>query len=246
MKPITRVDIKNLTKDFKKLVGDGNLFHAYLFFGEETDKIFGFAKELANFLETREFKETGHFLNDFLAISPNEFNNIGIDEIRELQNFLYQTPVISRRRVAVINGADLLTDDSEGAILKIIEEPPKKSLVILVARQEDSLLPTIRSRVHKIYFPAEPDFFKTRDEIGDELTKENLDRIFKNSLIDFSVDLRQNFEAAKEVLSRLALIKSYNLNNRLQLRLLNFYFKKKQILKKPVYGRKTKRGSSKG
>ena len=228
--------LQNLKNDFIKLTESGKLFHSYLFFGESTDEIFEFCRKFANYLETGAFETPKKILNDFHSVSPNEFNNIGIDEIRELQNFLYQTPNVSKRRTAIVRGAGALTADSQGALLKLMEEPPKKSLIILISRQEDELFKTILSRTHKVYFLA-PFPLKTELE-NDELTKENLEKLLANSIIDLRKNLVQNVDAAKEIVSRLALIKQYNLNNRLQLRLLERFIKTKKTLKKPNYGKK--------
>ena len=224
---------KKTIEEFKELADKNKLFHAYLFFGQSPEKSYEIAESLANYLETGDFKKPEKFLNDFMAIKPNEFGNIGIDQIRDLQGFLYQFPVVSKKRIAVVWKAGALTADSQGAILKIIEEPPQKALVILIADQEDSLFKTILSRVHKIYFSPVDGVSGKKEKIGEELTEENMDKFFKNSLIDLGGDLRQNINAVKEVLNRIVLMKQYNLNNRLQLRVINNFLKTKQSFKKP-------------
>lgn len=219
---------KKIEEDFIRLVNGEKLFHAYLFFGENQDEIFEFSRKLAYFFENNEFKKPDNFLNNFLAIKPNENGNIGIDEIRALQDFLYLSAIgKTKNRIAVIYGAENLTNEAQSAILKIIEEPPQKSLIILIARQQDNLLPTLVSRTHRIYFPA------VRWSAGAELdgknknkpitNNEDVDVFFNSVIIDLGKNLRQNFKTAKEILDRLALIRQYNLNVKLQLRLLNFY-----------------------
>lgn len=238
--------VEKIAKDFKQLAQSGNLFHAYLFFGDQIDEIFSFAKKIANLLETGEFKEPGKFLNDFLAIEPNEFGNIGIDQIRDLQYFLFQKPAVSKRRVAIILGADAMSDESTGAVLKIIEEPPQKTLIILIGYREDSLPQTVLSRVHKFYFPvacASPAASarrvgKTSPSVSSGRRKEktgketeDLDAVFKNILLDLEKNLGDNVFAAKEILERISLIKRYNLNNRLQLRVINYIIKNQKVKK---------------
>ena len=219
---------KKLTKDFKELSESDVLFHAYLFFGESTDNIFDFSRTLAGFLETGEFKAVGRFLNDLVIIKPNEHNNIGIDEVREMQNFLYQSPVASKRRMVIIYNAGALTDEAQSGILKIIEEPPKKSLIILIATGEDVVLETLKSRMHKIYFSEQGVDFKKADKKSNKLiNKDDVDVFIKKTLVDLTKNLRQNSGTIKEVLRRLAMMKQFNLNNRLQLRLLNYYLDKR-------------------
>lgn len=227
------IKFENLKQDFIRLIKNDNLFHAYVFFGESLESIFDFSKMLANFLETGKYEKSGNFLNDFISISPNEYGNIGIDEVRQIQGFLYQSPVISKKRVVVIYGAEALTAEAQGGILKIIEEPPKDSLVILIASQESALLDTLRSRAHKVYFHLE----KTRNNAEKKIAPkdaelkdgiEDVDEFFKKILVDLRKNLSQNSDIVKEVLKRLALIKQYNLNNKLQIKLLNYYLKNKK------------------
>jgi len=219
---------ENLEKDFINLIGRHNLFHAYLFFGEQTREIFEFAEKLANFLESGEFKKNDKFLNDLVVIKENENGNIGIDEIRNMQKFLYQSLIVSKKRTAIIYNAGALTDEAQSGILKIIEEPPKNSLIILVINRENLLLETLRSRMGKIYFSGE----KIISKKGEEIDADETDIFFRKTIVDLSKNLSQNSDILKEILKRLSLMKQYNLNNKLQLRLLNLYLKSKELLKK--------------
>lgn len=228
-------NFKKTEKDFIRLADAGNLFHAYLFFGESAEEILDFSKKLANYMETGDFAEPKKFLNDFLFIQPNEFGNIGIDRIRDLQYFLFQKPAISKRRVAVILGADAMSDESTGAVLKIIEEPPQKSLVILISRHDDVLPETVLSRVHKVYFSAAAG--QKKEKIGKDSEIENQDTVFKNIILDLKKNLGDNVLAAKEILKRISLMKRYNLNHRLQMRVISHYLKNKnQVQKRKSYG----------
>ncbi len=81
-------------------------------------------------------------------------DSIGIDATREVKNFLWQRPNASPRRTLIIDNAELLTIEAQNALLKITEEPPASSLLILVTSDIESILPTIVSRLPKIYFGA--------------------------------------------------------------------------------------------
>lgn len=219
-------NIKKIEKDFLRLINQDKLFHAYLFFGEDEGGIFSFTENLANFLENREFTGPGKFLNDFLVIRSNENGNIGIDETRKVQEFLFQKPVISRRRVAVILGAQDLTDEAQSSVLKVIEEPPQNTLIVLISRNDDLLLPTIVSRVHRIFFPMTQDNTgKTRIYAGksapNKINDENIEDFIKTQLSILRKDLIKNSGIIREILNRCALLKRYNLNKKLQLRFLN-------------------------
>lgn len=61
-------------------------------------------------------------------------------------------PFFGRRRVAVIDDADYLNEEGANALLKTLEEPPPKSLLILVGTSIERQLPTIRSRCQIVRF----------------------------------------------------------------------------------------------
>lgn len=156
-----------LEKTFTRLVQEENLFHGYIFFGEKSVGKATFARNLANLLEFREFEESQKILTEaFIISSKVESESLGIDEIRDLKHFLYSKPVNSVKRIAIIDGADRLTNQAQNAILKISEEPPETGLIIMVLGNPDSLLPTLQSRFQKIYFGR-----ATSLEIKDHLVK---------------------------------------------------------------------------
>ncbi len=169
---------QKLIDDFKNLAESGNLGHGYIFFGEPRVGKKLFAACLANYLETGEFSSPSQIsqgetwagrpkkiLTDFLFIEPDSSSRIsrdeikegkgtiGIDQVRMLRNFLWQKPTVSRRRTAVVNDAEAMTGEAQNAILKIAEEPPESSLLILVASDSESLWPTLSSRLQSVYFP---------------------------------------------------------------------------------------------
>ena len=71
---------------------------------------------------------------------------IVVEDARGLPAFLHKTAVAGGWRVVVVDAADELNRHAANAILKAIEEPPRKSLILLVCHAPGRLLPTIRSR----------------------------------------------------------------------------------------------------
>jgi len=61
-------------------------------------------------------------------------------------------PMSAQRKIALIDAADKMNDAAANALLKTLEEPPHGSLILLVAANEERLLPTIRSRCQTIRF----------------------------------------------------------------------------------------------
>lgn len=87
-----------------------------------------------------------------LVIAPADGKAIGIDTVRQLNQFLsLKVPVVGEfNRYVILENAHLLTLEAQNAILKILEEPPAGTLIVLTANHEQSLLPTIRSRARII------------------------------------------------------------------------------------------------
>ncbi|MDJ0875820.1 MAG: DNA polymerase III subunit delta' [Desulfobacterales bacterium] len=77
---------------------------------------------------------------------------IRIDQIRDLIATLAKKPYGRGRRVAIIAGAHAMNPEAGNALLKMLEEPPADTILILTAPQTSDLLPTIVSRCQHIRF----------------------------------------------------------------------------------------------
>ena len=71
---------------------------------------------------------------------------ITVDEVRKAGKFFAQTSGTGNWRIVIIDPADDLNRNAANAILKILEEPPKRSLFLVLTHAPGKLLPTIRSR----------------------------------------------------------------------------------------------------
>src|SRR5262249_28907087 len=69
-----------------------------------------------------------------------------IDEVRRVAPFLRLTASQGGWRVVIVDDADTMNRNSQNALLKILEELPPKTLLILIAHRAGTLTPTIRSR----------------------------------------------------------------------------------------------------
>lgn len=76
--------------------------------------------------------------------------DLPVDEVRRVAPFLRMTSGEGGWRVVVVDGADQMNLSGQNALLKILEEPPSKSLILMVADNVGSLLPTIRSRSRRL------------------------------------------------------------------------------------------------
>lgn len=81
--------------------------------------------------------------------------SLAVDQIREIGPFFRMTAAIEGGwRILIADDAETMTPQSQNALLKILEEPPAKTVLILITQQMGGLLPTIRSRCAMMSFPV--------------------------------------------------------------------------------------------
>ena len=87
---------------------------------------------------------------DLLVIEPEQDKanhpQIKIDRVREIERHVIYRPLLSARKICIIDDADRLNANAANAFLKTLEDPPEHSLFILVTSQPLRLLATVRSR----------------------------------------------------------------------------------------------------
>lgn len=106
---------------------------------------------------------------DCLTIEPafdstgtTKKSSVDVDEVRKITPFLRKTSSNGGWRIVIVDDADTMNRNAQNAILKILEEPPAKTLIILIAHRAGNLIPTIRSRTRTITFqPLNNDTIKT-------------------------------------------------------------------------------------
>lgn len=175
---------------FDKLVKSDSLSHAYLFHGPE-----GVGKKLLA-LKISE-KISGPAINNpDLRIIDKGDEEIHIADIRELRNFIHLTP-FGECKIAILNNAHNLGRDASNALLKILEEPPGKSVLFLITHLPKMLLPTISSR-------CQPWLFKPLKikEIEDYLMSRKVKKdtaqraaLFSRGSLTLALGLADNFES---------------------------------------------------
>jgi DNA polymerase-3 subunit delta' len=82
---------------------------------------------------------------------------IAVENVREINGFMSLTPAEGGWRVVVVDGAEDMNQSSSNALLKILEEPPPRAILLLVCSAPGRLLPTIRSRCRRLRLTAVPD-----------------------------------------------------------------------------------------
>jgi len=136
----------------EKSIQDHQSAHAFLLTG-----YLGIGKaDLALKLATTFLSENTNLNNkegipDCQIINPDEGKQIiSIDQIRALKSFLLLTSLKGKGKVGIINPADAMNRAAANSLLKILEEPPKDTLIILVSESINNLPRTIISRVQVI------------------------------------------------------------------------------------------------
>src|SRR5690554_1806596 len=140
----------------------GRLHHAYLFMGKEGMGKKTLALQFARALNCKEeeadscesclcCRKIMHFNHpDVRLIEIEEGYSIKIEQIRELQKDIAFKPYEAERKVYIIDGADLMTEEAANSLLKTLEDPPKYAIIILLAEKGDKLLPTVISRCQQL------------------------------------------------------------------------------------------------
>jgi DNA polymerase-3 subunit delta' len=88
---------------------------------------------------------------DIIRVKPSG-PFIKINQVRSLCQTLAMKPYEARRRVVIITEAQAMNPAAGNALLKMLEEPPLRTILILVATHTSDLLPTIVSRCQQIRF----------------------------------------------------------------------------------------------
>lgn len=204
------MDFKNIignreAKEYlKNSIKEGNILHSYLFLGTDGIGKKMIAKEFAkNILcnnteeEICTCKSCTYFLSDnhpdFFLIN-DEGETIKIDQIRKITEKVIEKPIISDKKVYIINNAEKMTKEAQNCLLKTLEEPPEYVVIILISSNENVILNTIKSRCMMLKFKdiSEEDLRKFATEILDyEDLTDNLLKSFGGS-IGRAINLKEN------------------------------------------------------
>ncbi len=166
----------NLIEFLDKSLTKHKLAQTYIFAGPEdlgkSTVALAFARNLiiSDVAETRDFSS----VNSDLHILSREAGkkNISIEAVRDFIKMLSLSSFLNSYKIGIIRDAETLSPEAASALLKTLEEPREKVIIILLTSSVDFLMPTIVSRSQVLYFY--PVAFET---VYDYLTKElNLKR----------------------------------------------------------------------
>lgn len=194
----------------KENVQKDTTLHSYLFVGNTGIGKFHFAKEFAKMIlcsqkkgcnqckSCKEFDTENH--PDFLVIEP-EGNTIKVEQIRQMISKIIEKPIISDRKVYIVNDSDKMTEEAQNTLLKTLEEPPENIIIILIAEKEEKILSTIKSRCTKITFhPIEQD--KLKEILKKQYQYENISEhllTFFNGSIKKALNVKEKKEVYEQI-----------------------------------------------
>ena len=103
---------------------------------------------------------------DLITIAPEDKKkNISVNQIRALRQTAFVKPHIAERKVLIIDKAETMNEQSQNALLKVLEEPPESVYFILIAETASALLETVLSRCIKFTLSV-PEKSAARDWIA--------------------------------------------------------------------------------
>lgn len=166
--------------------------------------------------------------------------SIGIEEVRNIGNFLKIKPISHNIKVLIISEANYLTTEAQNSLLKILEEPPTYAFIFLESETTENLLATILSRCQKyklenLKISKEASFDFINMSVGERFVfVEELAKLDKEDVIlklrEILVFIRENKTKISRqnldlLLSTIENLSKSNINTRLALENLSVNFK---------------------
>jgi len=188
-------------KIFLDSYNSGRMHHAWLISGPQGIGKSKFAQHLAKFLlssvtvsttnlEFDNSSPASHKVDsqshpDLLILDSNETEKgrIGVEETREIGKFLSLTAVESKYKVVIIDSVDDMNRNSANALLKLLEEPTKNVIFLVICHQLGKVIPTVRSRCRllKVLKPNEESFVNILIQSYPSLTRYDAKELYLKS-----------------------------------------------------------------
>lgn len=157
-----------ITESLRKGILNNSLKHSFLFIGEK-DTSLKVAEALANAFLCEKGGDNmckicpsckkllaGSHPDKIRVEKLRKKESFGVEEVREMVNSMYIKPLIASEKIYIFDEASSLTPAAQNALLKVIEEPPAYGRIILCAKKEEDLLPTVLSRIPHKYKLSPP------------------------------------------------------------------------------------------
>lgn len=181
----TDLDLPEVSEKIKKLISEKSSFQALLLAGPKGSGKTSAARILAravNCLDLVDGEACGKCVNcqeiekgnSLDIIEIDAASNRGIDDVRALKENAYLAPVRLQKKVFIIDEVHMLTKEAFNALLKLIEEPPERTLFVLCTTDPQKIPETVLSRLLRINFRKG----------GAEDLERSLDKVIKGEKIE--------------------------------------------------------------
>ncbi|MDD5060641.1 MAG: AAA family ATPase [Candidatus Omnitrophica bacterium] len=148
-------------KIIKSYVEKSSFSGAYIFSGPE-----GIGKKMVALAIAQELNCSNSLMHPDIHIIEKGLSQIKIEDIRDIQGQANLRPYEGKMKVFIIDNAHKLNQDAANSLLKVLEEPPKDTLIILITHKPQNIIKTVLSRCKQIKFPPMP-----REELENILVK---------------------------------------------------------------------------
>lgn len=169
-------EYKQITDYLNKCLEKDFLAHAYIFYGPDENSKNNMAFWFANKILKN---ETHKFHPDLFSIKSDFNEEISINLIRQLKNFLALKPYSSEHKVVILEKAEKLNSYAQNALLKIFEETPNHAVIIICVKTLDSISNTIVSRAIKLPF-----WQIQKESPPNQIILNIFENLFENELLD--------------------------------------------------------------
>ena len=134
----------------------------------------------------------GNFTDVKLLEKPKDRATIGVEPVKLLREDMFLSATESDYKVYIVDNAELMTPEAQNALLKVLEEPPARVIIILLSTEGDKILTTIKSRVQHIALSrfGEEEMRRHLLEVSEEARRLSREAPEKLSAIIMSADGR--------------------------------------------------------
>ena len=146
---------------------------------------------------------------DFDQAKGKQAAALKVESLRKIEPFLRKTSSEGGWRIVIVDDADTMTRSAQNTILKILEEPPEHTLIILISHRPGMLIPTIHSRAQKVPFtsPGIEVMTQILKEKGQNLSEQDTETLFEisNGSIGTALKFQENdaLDILKDILDHL-------------------------------------------
>jgi DNA polymerase III subunit delta' len=203
---------KKIFDFFQKVMANGNLSHAYVFVGPDHVGKETVAKKIAadilqvdieKLIMNPDFRFISYVFDEKTGKTKKD---ISIDQIRECRHFLSEYSFSGGMKIVIINPAERMNAGAFNALLKSLEEPRSKTLIVLIVTDNDQIPKTILSRCQPIFFNL-VSTGEIEKQLSGKISKGKLDEMIKLArgrvgLIIYWINNNESFEEWKGEVSR--------------------------------------------